>query len=458
MSFIQQPALEAWGYLVLLMAAELVTNLGDPRWGLALYAVLLIALLIHTTLRWEHPVHRLLLSLTLVPLIRLLSLSLPLTRFPQIDWYLFTSLPLFVMAFMVMRSLGLTGRAVGLTRRGLPVQVAIGLTGLALGYAEYLILSPQPLIQELGWPQVWLPALILLVSTGLLEELLFRGILQRTALDALGAGGLAYVAALFAILHVGHRSELDIAFVFGVGIFFGWAVVKTGSILGVTLSHGLTNIMLFLVIPLLAGPASVTVNPAPPPTVVTPAAPTQAVLAPPTATATRPAPLPTLAPRSAPSPDGRWRVTTGEAGREGTWLVATDGGQARQFSPTPLTISWAPNSLGYAYADEGVVYAIGLSPSSQPLQIAHVEPPARIVPAAVAWAPVGDQIAFEVDEGNGEATLRVVSSAGGPVRTLERGKAQSLPEGTRAIQWGADATELVWTVVNPARRVLLRNR
>ena len=39
---------------------------------------------------------------------------------------------------------------------------------------------------------------------------------------------------------------------FVVAIFFGWIVAKTNSLLGVTLAHGLTNIMLFMVMPYLA--------------------------------------------------------------------------------------------------------------------------------------------------------------------------------------------------------------
>ena len=54
---------------------------------------------------------------------------------------------------------------------------------------------------------------------------------------------------LFAIMHMGFHSVLDVLFVFGVAMFFGWVVKKTGSLLGVTLAHGLTNIMLFLVFP-----------------------------------------------------------------------------------------------------------------------------------------------------------------------------------------------------------------
>jgi membrane protease YdiL (CAAX protease family) len=40
------------------------------------------------------------------------------------------------------------------------------------------------------------------------------------------------------------------AFVFVASLFLGWAYEKTGSLLGITLAHGLTNILLFIVLPL----------------------------------------------------------------------------------------------------------------------------------------------------------------------------------------------------------------
>jgi membrane protease YdiL (CAAX protease family) len=76
--------------------------------------------------------------------------------------------------------------------------------------------------------------------------------LQRSTGQGLGHWwGILYVAALFAVLHFGYRSVLDVLFVFGVGGLFGWIVARTGSLVGVTLAHGLTNIMLFLVMPFL---------------------------------------------------------------------------------------------------------------------------------------------------------------------------------------------------------------
>jgi membrane protease YdiL (CAAX protease family) len=98
-----------------------------------------------------------------------------------------------------------------------------------------------------------IPALILLVSTGFIEELVFRGIMQRAASECLGEGlGSVYVAAIFAMMHMGHSSWPDIVFVFGVSLFFSWVVVRTRSVVGVTIAHGVTNIVLFLVLPTLA--------------------------------------------------------------------------------------------------------------------------------------------------------------------------------------------------------------
>jgi hypothetical protein len=75
--------------------------------------------------------------------------------------------------------------------------------------------------------------------------------LQKTATQNLGRYGLFYVAALFSVLHFGYRSFIDVIFVFGVGIVFGLLVQRTGSIIGVSLAHGLTNIALYLIFPLL---------------------------------------------------------------------------------------------------------------------------------------------------------------------------------------------------------------
>ena len=239
------------GYLALLTAAEALTALVDPRAGLVLHSVMLTSALLLSARFWDGPEHRFWMAVGLAPLIRLLSLALPLGPIPMMYWYLIISVPLFVAVFVVRRVARLSWDQVGLHGRGLPGQLLLVSLGLPLGILEYRILRPPPLIS--GWNVgEFLPAaLILLVSTGLVEELIFRGVMQKAALEALGQWGVVYVAAVFAVLHLGHRSLTDVLFVFGVALLFGGFVQRTRSIVGVSLTHGLINIWLFLVAPFL---------------------------------------------------------------------------------------------------------------------------------------------------------------------------------------------------------------
>jgi membrane protease YdiL (CAAX protease family) len=258
------PLAVALGYLLAITLAELLTTFTSPRTGLALHSMILALLLLHAALTWDRPIHTVLITLVFAPLIRLVSLSLPLFPFPLFTWYGIISLPLFVTAALTGRLLGLRWQALGVNLHGLRWQLPIALTGLALGYLEYQILQPQALVPSFTWQAIWLPALILLISTGFFEELVFRSLMQTTAIRVFGRFGLLFVALVFAALHIGYKSLLDIAFVFAVGLFFGWAVARTRSIVGVTLSHGLTNIVLFLVMPFvaLAPSAGLTAQPA----------------------------------------------------------------------------------------------------------------------------------------------------------------------------------------------------
>jgi len=245
-------------YLGALTLAETITTFASPQVGMILHGVILVALILHSAVFAHHGLQKFLITLTLAPLIRLMSLSLPLLQFPLIYWYALIGAPLLLAAFLVLRLTGFKADRIGLNLRHLPWQLAIGLTGVVFGFMEYIILHPSPLNKALSWQETLFPALILLIFTGFLEEFIFRGLIQRGAYGTVGHYGMLYVAVLFAVLHIGYRSLLDVVFVFAVGLFFGLSVIRTGSLLGVTISHGLTNIALYLVIPFLMSPV---VNP-----------------------------------------------------------------------------------------------------------------------------------------------------------------------------------------------------
>jgi LysM repeat protein/membrane protease YdiL (CAAX protease family) len=337
------PAGLALLYLLALAAAEALTALVEPRTGLALHALLLVTLLAHTALNWNGRSRDLLLCLGFAPLIRLLSLSMPLAGFPLITWYLIISVPLFAAAALAARALGYSRESLGLTLRRFPVQLLVGLTGLAFGYVEYLILAPEPLTQALTWEAVWAPALILLLCTGFAEELIFRGAMLRAACGLLGELDVLYVSAVFAALHIGYLSLLDVLFVFWVALFFGWVVARTGSLLGVTLSHGLTNITLFLIVPFLMG---------------APSAPSQPALATPPTTATTAASAPLLS-TFTPSPG----ETLPPAAASSTPLVTAAGSALEATATRSAVPSPTPTAgpLVHVVQPGENLYQIGLS-------------------------------------------------------------------------------------------------
>ena len=79
-------------YAVLIGLAEVVTSFVDPVYGLSFHAVLLVSLLALAALKYlENPVSSLFLSLSLAPLVRIISLSLPLAHFPRYACLLYTS-------------------------------------------------------------------------------------------------------------------------------------------------------------------------------------------------------------------------------------------------------------------------------------------------------------------------------------------------------------------------------
>lgn len=244
-----EPSAQLWGYLLLVTLAELVTAVVSPQLGQLLHVLLLGGLVLHAALAPSNPMRRFLLTLMLAPLIRVLSLSLPLVRFPQLAWYPIVAVPLLLAAWLIIRQLGLSRRELGLRVGNLPLQLAIGSLGLVLGFSEYYILAPRPQFAEPTTLALSLAALNLILATGFSEELIFRGILQAEGRRALGRRALLYVSLLFGALHIGYRSLLDVLFVIGVGLIFAYLVLWTGSILGVTIAHGVTNTMLFLVMP-----------------------------------------------------------------------------------------------------------------------------------------------------------------------------------------------------------------
>ena len=240
-------------YIVFIFVAEIVTSFVDPGYGLVLHAIILMSLLVLSSLKYGENTGKLYLTMSLAPLIRIISLSIPLTYFPSYAWFLVVNVPVLVAAVAMMRVQGISFMDAGFVFSK-PLEVAvIALTGIPIGFIDHFFLRPEPMGIGLSFWNLVLLALGLGFSTGFVEELVFRGLMQKNAVDAFGERiGVIGVAAVFAALHIGWFSLPDLVFVFSVGLFYGFMVLKTGNIVGVSLSHGITNIVLFLIAPAIS--------------------------------------------------------------------------------------------------------------------------------------------------------------------------------------------------------------
>jgi membrane protease YdiL (CAAX protease family) len=250
-SLARRPAAIFWAFLATVTLAEALTALIDPRFGLALHALLLVGLLGLSAVSPSDNARKLTLALTLAPLIRLLSLALPLTRLPQMSWYAAVAIPLFLATWIITRENKVSRKALGLVPGPVAIELMLMMFGIGLGTIEYLILQPAAVTSTMTAQTFLISALSLFIFTGFLEELIFRGLLQSLSIPVLGRWALIYVSLLFGVLHIGHLSLIDVVFVSLVGLLFAYFVRWGKSILGVTLAHGLTNTTLFLIAPTL---------------------------------------------------------------------------------------------------------------------------------------------------------------------------------------------------------------
>jgi membrane protease YdiL (CAAX protease family) len=240
-------------YLIGLILAEVSVTYINKEAGLVIEMLILFTLLLNSSLNVSYNYSVMLRSMMILPMIRIIGLTIPLMQIPTLYWFPIIAVPLFAAVYTIMKSQGLTRKHVGLIWGNKKIQFLVALTGILLGTIEYTILQPKPLIAVFDPLTLITGSIILIISTGFAEELLFRGILQKNAENVFGmAIGLLYTALLFTALHIGWNSFYDLIFVFSVAIFYGIVYQKTRSIVGVTLSHGISNTFLFLIIPFYA--------------------------------------------------------------------------------------------------------------------------------------------------------------------------------------------------------------
>jgi hypothetical protein len=232
-----------------LILIELASAAINPALGAALHGVLILVLLnvqVFLPDLWDG---RLLTGLALVSLLRFFSLVIPLGLVPSVLWTGLICLPLWVGIGLFLRRYQLTPAKIGLGPVVWHRQAWIALSGLPLGLVGSLLLHPQPYFPVFSWTGLVIAGLLLLVSVGFTEEVLFRGLLTNLARPILRDAALPFVSAVYASMYIGSQSLAVVIWMGLAGLFWGWCACRTRAVWGVALAHGLMVAGMLLVWP-----------------------------------------------------------------------------------------------------------------------------------------------------------------------------------------------------------------
>jgi membrane protease YdiL (CAAX protease family) len=233
----------------LIAIAELLIFFDHFFLGATIHAINLVALVLSAAYvrSRTYPV------LMLLPIFRLVNLGMPVFFNFSILYYIpMIYAPMLLPICLMIKEGSLSRDELGLTLRGFHYYMPLGIAvGMLLGWVEYNILHPLVLFPAEGIAGFLVFSLIMMFFVGFVEEFIYRSALQTAFSKKLGSlKGLAISSLIFALMYGVYHLTSEMIFIFFAGLTFGVLFMKTSSLPFIALAHGITNITLFLIVPL----------------------------------------------------------------------------------------------------------------------------------------------------------------------------------------------------------------
>lgn len=198
---------------------------------------------------------RLIQALSLVSLLRIVNMSMPVFFSVSIYWFASLYGIMFLPIALLLRDQNLNLKYIGVTLKKAylwPFAVLLG-TGLAI--IEYSVLIPGALIPVLTTGEIFKLSLVMFFFIGLVEEMIFRSILQQRLEEKIGlTKGLLIASMLFGAMHSGYSNYYEILFATIAGLTIGYVFQKTRSLPFAVIANGVNNIILFGILPFILLP------------------------------------------------------------------------------------------------------------------------------------------------------------------------------------------------------------
>ena len=239
--------------VLLIILAELLLFSGEMQYSIWVHVFVLIGLAMATVYTGDTYLFKPYQALMLLPLLRLVNISMPIFFDMTLYLYIFIYTPLIIPVYIIAVHQGFTFEQLGFTFKYwkliIPVSVIIGFT---IAQGEYYLIHAGTLIPDLSFWNILKLSVVMIMFIGLIEELIFRSILQTRLEESMGMfSGLIVASILFGVLHSGYGTFYEMLFVSLAGLIMGYIFQKTRSLPLIALTHGMVNIFLFGLIPLL---------------------------------------------------------------------------------------------------------------------------------------------------------------------------------------------------------------
>ncbi|AKB76284.1 CAAX amino terminal protease family protein [Methanosarcina lacustris Z-7289] len=231
--------------------AELLIFSGRMGAAVWVHICTLIALSLSNIVIKDPEIHKIHQALMLLPVLRLINLSMPIFFDTTLYTFVFIYGPLAIPLAVIIVHQRNSLEQIGITLKHIIPYMFLSVPlGFLLGLGEYLTIRTDYLIPDLTFINLLKLTIIMVFFVGLIEELIFRSVLQTRLSEALSVReALIITSILFGLMHSGYGTYHEMLYTCLVGFIMGALFYKTKSLPFIAVLHGFVNVFLFGILP-----------------------------------------------------------------------------------------------------------------------------------------------------------------------------------------------------------------
>ena len=237
-------------YLFAIIGIEISMSLLEinPGWGILVYGLMLISMLVFAALKPENS--SMLIGLSGIPIFRIVAYSIPFSSATITTHFGVIGLVMLFYIVPTLRSPEFAPALILKFPRNWLIQISIILSGVVVGFCQFFVYPQKELYFNGSLGFITFIATLALLA--FVEEVIFRGIAVTGFTKTFSTGiGIVFVAFIYASLFIPFGSiELGLV-MFLASLYYSFAVIRSSGIYGVIGAHFVSSLLYYLLLPAL---------------------------------------------------------------------------------------------------------------------------------------------------------------------------------------------------------------